>query len=51
MLDKIVESIDNEMEIKQIDEKSAIDLIVSSWNKVSETCIKNCFRKAGFENK
>ena len=48
MLDRLIQSIDDEIEIPQINIKNAIDLTVKSWNQVSDSCIRNCFRKSGF---
>ena len=48
MIDKMIQCIDDEIELVPMNIKLAIDLILRCWKNVSLTCIRNCFRKAGF---
>ena len=44
----LIQCIDDEIELVPMNLKLSIDLIVRCWKIVSLTCIRNCFRKAGF---
>jgi hypothetical protein len=48
---KLISILDNNQypDIKSIDLFDALIMLKSSWNKVSDTTIKNCFIKAGFK--
>lgn len=48
MIRKILHCIDEDKPIKAVDLKDAIFMAAKSWDSVSPTTIKNCWRKAGF---
>ena len=48
---KLIAQLDNKESVSdvEIDLKQAINYLFIVWRSVSKTCIKNCFKKAGFE--
>ena len=48
MLDRLIQSTDDVVEIPLINIQNAINITVKSWNRVSDSCIRNRFRKNGF---
>ena len=53
MIRRLVELIDAEVAYEDLPEmniRSAIDLIVSTWKNLSISCIRNCFSRCGFRD-
>jgi len=48
IVQKMIESLDNECPIQNINIKDAIEMLVRGWKLIPESCIRNCFIKSGF---